>query len=150
MKNISRSVRLAAASLLILTGCAGARAPAPADAPPPPQIQQDNSNGALWQRIVDANADLGCDNGSQCHSIGVGSRACGGPENYLAWSSKNSDGAQLKALVAEHAASRREEDQRQGMVSVCSLISDPGASCRAGKCVLNGTSSASPGQPTSK
>lgn len=149
MKTLTHSLRLAAASLLILTACAGARSPAPADAPPPPQILQDNTD-ALWQKITSANADLSCDTGSQCHSIGVGSRACGGPENYMAWSSRNGDGAQLKALVAEHSTIRREQDKHNGMLSVCSMISDPGASCRAGKCVLNGTSSASPGQPTSK
>ncbi|MRW93929.1 hypothetical protein GJ699_28460 [Duganella sp. FT80W] len=127
MKNLSHTLRLAAASLLILTACAGAQPPA------------DTPNGAvaLWQQIQSANSNLSCDSDSQCHTIGVGAKACGGPENYLAWSSKNSDGAQLKALVQQHATARRADDARQGMMSTCTAISDPGASCRAGQCVIN-------------
>lgn len=141
MKNVSHALRLAAATLLILTACAGARSPAPA--PAEPMV-------VLWQQIKAANANLSCDDNSQCHSIGIGAKACGGPENYLAWSSKHSDGAQLKTLVAQHAAARRENDRRQGMMSTCSVVSDPGASCRAGICTLNPQSVASPGQPNSK
>jgi hypothetical protein len=144
MNNLSHTLRLAAASLLILTACAGARPPAQAP-------EQENPTTALWQKIQAANANLSCDNGSQCHSLGIGSKACGGPENYIAWSSRNSDGAQLKTLVAQHATARREDDKRQGMMSTCTVVSDPGASCRAGLCVLNERAAAVPGgPPTSK
>ncbi|NVM77993.1 hypothetical protein FHW83_003817 [Duganella sp. SG902] len=136
MRNLAHTLRLAAASLLVLTACAGAQAPA--------------STPELWQKIQSANTDLSCDDSSQCHSIGVGSKACGGPENYIAWSSKNGDGAQLKALVEQHSAARRADDKRQGMMSTCSVVSDPGATCRAGICVINPRSVASPGQPGSK
>lgn len=146
MNNLPHSLRLAAASLLILTACAGAR--------PPAQAPATATDGArvpgLWQKIQAANTDLGCDNNSQCHSIGVGSKACGGPENFIAWSSRNSDGAQLKALVAQHSAARRDEDQRRGMMSTCSVISDPGATCRAGVCTLNPRSSFGSGQPNAQ
>jgi len=141
MKKISNTLRLAAASLLILTACADAR---------PPATGQDTAVTSLWQQIKTANADLSCDNSSQCHSLGIGARACGGPENYLAWSSKNHDGARLKELVAQHSAVSRDEDKRKGMMSTCSVVSDPGASCRAGACTLNPQSLASPGQPNSK
>lgn len=141
MKKLSLSLRLAAASLFVLTACAGARSPVPVP---------DQPVAALWQQIKSANANLSCDDNSQCHSLGIGAKACGGPENYLPWSSKNSDGTQLKALVAQHAAARREDDRRQGMMSTCSVVSDPGASCRAGVCTLNQQSVVSPGQPNSK
>lgn len=119
--NLAPTLRLAVAGLLILTACAGAQ----------PTTEE------LWKKIQAANSDLRCDNSSQCHSLGVGSKACGGPENYIAWSSKNSDGAQLKALVEQHAAARRADDKRLGMMSTCSIVSDPGATCRAGSCVVN-------------
>jgi hypothetical protein len=127
--NITHTLRLAAASLFILTACASAQ---------PPTEQ-------LWKKIQAANSDLACDNSSQCHSLGVGSKACGGPENYIAWSSKNSDGAQLKALVEQHSAARRADDKRLGMMSTCSIVSDPGATCRAGTCVVNERSLIPPG-----
>lgn len=127
--NLAPTLRLAAAGLLILTACAGAQ----------PTTEE------LWKKIQAANSDLRCDNSSQCHSLGVGSKACGGPENYIAWSSKNSDGAQLKALVEQHAAARRADDKRLGMMSTCSIVSDPGATCRAGSCVVNERSLMPPG-----
>jgi hypothetical protein len=132
--HITHTLRLAAAGLLMLTACASAQTP----------------TEQLWKKIQAANSDLACDDNSQCHSLGVGSKACGGPENYLAWSSKNSDGAQLKALVEQHAAARRADDQRLGMMSTCSVVSDPGATCRANVCVLNERTLMPPGQPNSK
>jgi hypothetical protein len=132
--NLIPTLRLAAASLLMLTACASAQPP----------------TEALWKKIQAANSDQRCDDSSQCHSLGVGSKACGGPENYIAWSSKNSDGAQLKALVEQHAAARRDDDKRLGMMSTCSVVSDPGASCRAGVCIVNERSLMPPGQANSK
>ena len=134
MKTSIRSVlRLAPASLLLLAACAGAQAP-----PLSPTAN-------LWQQIQSQSADTECDGDHQCHSMGVGSKACGGPERYLAWSSKHNDGAKLKALVEQHSAARRADDARDAMMSTCSLVSDPGAVCRAGRCVLNPVSPGMPG-----
>jgi len=135
-----RPLRLAAASLMIFAASACGSAPppaspAPASAPTPAPVV--GKTEALWKKIQDANADTSCDTQSQCHTIGVGSKACGGPERYMAWSSKNNDGAKLKTLVEQHSAARRADDQRQQMMSTCSLVSDPGATCRAGQCTLN-------------
>ena len=139
MKTATRTLlRLAPASLLILVAaCAGAR--------PPAQASDPAATASLWQQIQSENADTACDSDSQCHSLGVGAKACGGPERYLAWSSKQNDGARLKALTEQHSAARRADDAREHMMSTCSLISDPGAACRAGRCVLNPVNRASPG-----
>jgi hypothetical protein len=140
MKTAARSLlRLAPASLLILVAaCAGAR-------PAPPPASDPAATAALWQQLQAENADTACDSDSQCHSLGVGAKACGGPERYLAWSSKQGDGAKLKALAEQHSAARRADDAREHMMSTCSLVSDPGAVCRAGRCVLNPVNRASPG-----
>jgi hypothetical protein len=132
MTNLSHTLRLAAASLLVLTTCAGARPTAPAASTPAPA----SPTAALWQQIQSANSNLSCDNDSQCHSIGVGAKSCGGPENYLAWSSKSDDGAKLKSLVELHSAARRADNNRDATMSTCIASSDPGATCRAGTCVL--------------
>lgn len=110
-------------AVLILSGGA-------CGAPPEP------SSAVLWREIQAELAELGCDGPQQCHSIGLGSKACGGPESYSAWSSRRNDGARLRQLVARHAAARRDEDARAGMMSTCSIVADPGATCRAGRCEL--------------
>ena len=146
------SMRLAAASLLMLTATACGSAPAAGPAAPAPSTPSASpaatgKAAALWQKIRAANADTSCDTASQCHTIGVGSKACGGPESYLAWSSKSSDGSALKALVEEHSAVRRADDERAQMMSTCMMVADPGASCRAGRCAVNPAARLGTGQP---
>nr|GEU28539.1 hypothetical protein [Tanacetum cinerariifolium] len=130
-------VRAASASLLLLVASACASPTAPATAPVAASAAPAPGLDGLWQQIQAASASNSCDNDSQCHTIGVGAKACGGPERYLPWSSQHGDGAELKRLVAQHAAARRAADAREGMMSTCSVVSDPGATCRANRCTLN-------------
>ena len=124
--------RLLCATLLALAGAACAGTP-PAGAPDAGA----DSAAALWQQIQAATADAACDGPQHCHSIAIGNKACGGPERYLAWSSKRDDGTRLRALAARHAALRKQEDERAGLLSNCMAVQDPGAGCHAGRCVLN-------------
>ncbi|GJJ05110.1 hypothetical protein RugamoR64_56480 [Duganella rhizosphaerae] len=126
MKTTFLPLRLAAAGALVLIATA-------CNATPP--VNPDAAS--LWQKIQARNADTGCDRDSQCHTIAVGAKACGGPERYIAWSDRAQDGAELKQLVAQHAAARAEEDKRGHVLSNCMLAVDQGAVCRAGRCVLN-------------
>lgn len=93
-------------------------------------------SAALMRQIQAELADNSCDSERQCHTIAIGSKACGGPEAYRAWSDRHSDGSRLRQLAAQHAAARRAEDKRDRMMSTCSYVSDPGATCQAGHCVL--------------
>jgi hypothetical protein len=86
---------------------------------------------SLMRDIALEIGDAMCDTDSQCHTVGVGAKACGGPEGYVAWSSKvNGAGTGLKALAAAHSAERERENERSGMRSNCSVTPDPGAVCR--------------------
>lgn len=140
MNHARLSLRCAAASMLLLVASACASRPATVSAPAPalaPGAAAAAGPDQLWQQIQAASASNGCDSNNECHTIGVGAKACGGPERYLAWSSRQSDGAELKRLVDQHAAARRAADARAGMMSTCSVVSDPGATCRANVCTLN-------------
>jgi len=75
--------------------------------------------------------DAACDDDSQCRTIAVGTKACGGPEYYLAWSTKRTDAAALDAAAADDAAARRPRTAGPGMRSDCRLVTDPGAYCAA-------------------
>jgi len=75
--------------------------------------------------------DAACDSDSQCHTIAVGSKACGGPERYLAWSSLRTDGAALQSAAARGTAIDRSPAQVPGKMSNCALVTDPGAYCGA-------------------
>ena len=79
-----------------------------------------------------------CDSDAQCKTIAIGHKACGGPESYLAYSTKSGDGAKLAKLAEQHAAERKAQDTKTGRMSTCSVVMDPGASCSAGRCVTAG------------
>ncbi|MCE3606439.1 hypothetical protein LXA47_22935 [Massilia sp. P8910] len=91
---------------------------------------------SLGARITAEIGDLACDNASQCRTLPVGSKACGGPAGYLPWSAKRSNGELLARLAAEQAAAEKKVNEKSGMMSTCSIEQDPGATCSAGKCVL--------------
>ena len=124
-------------SALSLAGvaCAGdGTAPAPVPAPVPA------SSPVTAQGLPAITAAIGlaaCDTPAQCRSIGIGAKACGGPESYRAWSVKGVDERALRAAVAAHAAARQAENLRSDMRSTCALEPDPGATCQAARCVLN-------------
>jgi hypothetical protein len=73
--------------------------------------------------------DAGCDSDAQCSTIGVGAKACGGPDAYLALSPSRTDAAGLRATVDRQAAAQRKAIEAKGMMSNCSVVPDPGAFC---------------------
>ena len=79
-----------------------------------------------------------CDAPQQCRSLALGARACGGPERYLAWSTRSSDPARVSALGEAYAAARRSENLAEARVSNCAFLMDPGAVCTAHRCTLGG------------
>jgi hypothetical protein len=90
----------------------------------------------LRQQIEAEIGTPACASAAQCHTIAIGRKACGGPESYLAWSSTTSDGATLARLAEAYAAERERDNVASGMASNCMLVTDPGATCSAGRCVL--------------
>jgi hypothetical protein len=120
--------------LLALTACAAAGPTPPAAPTPAPAADA----ATLYRQLRDEVGDAACSASEQCHTMAVGHKPCGGPEAYLVWSSQVSDGARLRALAQAYAQARRDENQRTGRVSDCSLVTDPGARCEASRCVPAG------------
>jgi hypothetical protein len=123
------ALRAACAAILLLATSACGSAPAQ-DALPAP------GNAGLLAQIQAEVGTAACDSTQQCQTIAIGAKACGGPERYLAWSSKDNDGKKLKALAQAQAEASRKQQQADGMMSTCSIVTDPGATCEAGRCVL--------------
>ena len=142
--DVATSATPAATALL-----ASAPAMSTANVPPPPVIQSVGSTtaapvaGAASADLASVHAQLettlanaaACSADTDCHSVAVGAKACGGPTGYRAFSGKNVDPASVEAL-AQHerdlsATAARESHQ----VSPCFMLADPGARCEANKCV---------------
>ncbi|MDQ1924858.1 hypothetical protein [Massilia pseudoviolaceinigra] len=141
----SSFLRLCFAAALIASGtaCGGpsntsAAASPAASAAPAKQAPVAAADAArsLGARITAEIGDAACDNTSQCRTLPVGSKACGGPAGFLPWSAKRGNGELLARLAAEQAAAEKKMNENSGMMSTCSVEQDPGATCSAGKCVL--------------
>ncbi|WP_457352307.1 hypothetical protein [Roseateles sp. P5_D6] len=77
-----------------------------------------------------------CTANSQCRTVAVGAKACGGPAGYLAWSTVGTDAERLAALAARQAQAHKREIEASGMHSNCAMVADPGAACVATRCEL--------------
>jgi hypothetical protein len=114
---------LIAASFLGLAGAAAAvdSAAAPASA---------SAAAAAQARVSSLIGDAACDSQSQCRTVGIGARPCGGPESWLAWSTKGTDARALQDAVQAQAQAAREANQRSGLASDCRVRPEPTAVCR--------------------
>jgi len=114
--------------VLVLTclGTAACAGPAATPARPDP-----NDTLARVRALV---GGAGCTDDSQCHSLALGARPCGGPEGYLPWSSKATSPDEVQALGALYKAEREQANRASGRVGDCRFQPDPGAVCRGGTC----------------
>ena len=118
-----------AAPAPVPTAPTNAPAAAPAQAPAP---KQDDLLAQIRALIGNAS----CTDGSQCRTLPIGARACGGPEGYLAYSTSSAPEAELKALAERHKQERADFHAKSGALSNCRYMPDPGAVCVAGTCQL--------------
>ena len=111
-----------AVALLGLAGCSTATPPSGSAA-----------TAAQMQKLI---GNASCSDDSQCRTLAWGSKICGGPQRWVAWSTEGTDRAALVRLAQQHAAQQRAEQQRSGMASNCAYLGDPGARCVSNRCVL--------------
>jgi hypothetical protein len=119
-----RATRWHAALLLaaVVSGCAAADADRNANAGESPLKEV--------RQLVGLAA---CESDSDCRTIAVGDKACGGPEAYVAWSIRHTDAQALALAATRYTQARRtQNEQPTGRVSNCAWVSDPGAHCAAG------------------
>jgi hypothetical protein len=125
-------------AILLFLACAACTTQAQSPAKPAPApAGQAGTLGEIRALIGAAS----CSDASQCRTLAVGARACGGPEGYLAYSTAQTDESALRALGERYKAERQAQIAASGEMSDCRFISDPGAVCSAGTCQLGTGSS---------
>ncbi|KYG82821.1 hypothetical protein [Roseivirga echinicomitans] len=80
-------------------------------------------------------SDKSCDGSGDCKVLAYGKKACGGPSTYVIYGSKI-DEALLEKKSNEYTALQDEMNKRYGLISDCSLMYIPEATCVDGKCVI--------------
>ena len=97
---------------------------------------------ALLARIRGAVGEAKCSANSQCLTLPIGERPCGGPEQWLAYSSATAPVEPLKAWSAELSDAAKRRNASSGVAGNCRYTPDPGAACVAGRCVVAATGAA--------
>jgi hypothetical protein len=96
------------------------------------------------QALVGAAA---CGSDAECRVSPVGANPCGGPEDFIAWSTRTTtDEAALQTLLVRYAAQRRQENEASGRMGMCAVLPVPTSRCEnagpgagavaPGRCVL--------------
>jgi len=156
------AVGLAAVLLLSLAACKGddagpltpagaalvASAPAVAatKVPPPPVIQSVSTDtpaapaaGDLASAESRLDATLtqaaACTADTECRTVAVGAKACGGPTGYRAYSGKTVSPDSVEALAQHERELAAAQARASHQVSPCFMLADPGARCVQNKCV---------------
>lgn len=77
-----------------------------------------------------------CNPSNKCSYIAYGTKACGGPQGYLAFS-PNVNIDKLKNLVATYSKAEDMYNQQNGIMSDCISLTPPqNLGCSNGKCVI--------------
>ena len=97
---------------------------------------------ALLARIRGAVGEARCSDNSQCRTLPIGEKPCGGPEQWLPYASATAPAEKLKAWSVELSAAAKRRNETSGMAGNCRYTPDPGAACVAGRCVVAGAAGA--------
>lgn len=98
------------------------------------QLQVDTKQ--LHQRLQRLTADKSCLQSTQCKVLPVGHRPCGGPEQYMVYSSKSTDEKLLAITNDRYKKLKQEQQQRLGLRSTCQIVPEPVAACQQQQCSL--------------
>lgn len=94
------------------------------------QANEKSEAAQLLEQIRSSIGNAACNEQQQCKTIGIGLKACGGPEVYLAWSTLSTDAKLLNSLSQRYRSLREDQIKAAGEMSNCMVIKDPGAYCQ--------------------
>ncbi|MFL6677888.1 MAG: hypothetical protein ACJ8IK_06065 [Burkholderiaceae bacterium] len=76
-----------------------------------------------------------CSADTECRTVAVGAKACGGPTGYRAYSGKTVSPDSVEALAQHERELAAAQARASHQVSPCFMLADPGARCVQNKCV---------------
>lgn len=72
----------------------------------------------------------------QCHAIPVGSKACGGPQSFVIYSTAVSNEHKLQELARQYTEAEEKYNRVTQAMSTCSYITPPEVYLESGKCTI--------------
>lgn len=100
------------------------------------QSRQGSDLESLRKQIDEEIGDARADRVSQCRTIAFGSKPCGGPWQYLAYSTRETNTLKLSTLVARYNELEAEINLSEGRASDCAYVTRPDTALVGARCVL--------------
>ncbi len=104
--------------------------------PVPDSKAEEAALRALKDQARAATKSSGCLKASDCKVLPMGSRACGGPSEFLVYCATTSDAAKLKQHAKAVTDAETAYNGRHGVASICAVLTPPPVSLKAGVCEL--------------
>lgn len=99
-----------------------------------PTVKQD-FDFSKARESIEAIINIEATSASQCKAIAFGDRPCGGPEEFLIYSTLNTDVELLEKLVSEYNYQAERYNLKTGAASICSIEVEPELMLKNGECV---------------
>lgn len=98
------------------------------------QLQLDTRQ--LQLRLERLTENKECQQDNQCKVIGVGARPCGGPDQYLLYSTLHTDEKMLSYTNDRYQKLKKQQNEKLGLMSTCQMLMPPVSACIENKCAL--------------
>ena len=92
---------------------------------------------AVRSEIVSLIGEPRCANLVHCRVLALGARPCGGPSEYLAYSSLTANRETLEAKAYEYSFLEEEVNRSKTTIGSCEVLPPPRATCVDGHCTLS-------------
>lgn len=103
---------------------------------PTNSMDQDRTNlQAMREEITALIREPVCIGVEDCRVVGVGSKPCGGPWEYLVYSVMVTDSTELANETRQYNEAEQEFNERHDVVSTCDLLMPPALGCTNNRCV---------------
>ncbi|WP_213999013.1 hypothetical protein [Arsukibacterium sp.] len=99
-------------------------------------VKADQDVDALRREALELIGDASADDNSQCRVTGFGHKPCGGPAQYIAYSTKEGNEEEILARIAAYNAAAEAENMRLGRMSDCAVVPKPAVELSGGQCKL--------------
>ena len=108
----------------------------------PAAAQQSGTDEAQLKKlrgeILQMVGDAPCANVVHCRLLALGSRPCGGADEYLAYSSRTTDTTMLENKALEYSLIQEDLQAVKGVAGVCTVLPEPQLACIRGHCRVEG------------
>jgi hypothetical protein len=93
---------------------------------------------ALRAQIIEMIGDASCVNLAHCRLLALGTRPCGGADEYLAYSSHTANRAALESKALEYAVIQEGVQRAKSIAGICVVLPQPRLACVDRRCRVVG------------